>query len=40
MLAFGDPNGQVYEAWMTKELVRDRCGENLMMRRVGLIRSA
>jgi transposase len=23
MLAFGDPNGQVYEAWMTKELVRD-----------------
>ena len=23
MLAFGDPKGQVYEAWMTKELVRD-----------------
>ena len=23
MFAYGDPNGQVYEAWMTKELVRD-----------------
>ena len=23
MLAFGDPKGEVYEAWMTKELVRD-----------------
>jgi hypothetical protein len=23
MLAFGDPNRQVYEAWMTNELVRD-----------------
>jgi phosphopantetheine adenylyltransferase len=23
MLAFGDPKGEVYEAWMFKELVRD-----------------
>jgi transposase len=23
MLAYGDPNGEVYEAWMIKELVRD-----------------
>jgi Transposase len=39
MLAFGDPNGQVYEAWMTKELVRYpyTLWANLPMRRVGSI---
>lgn len=42
MLAFGDPKGQVYEAWMTKELVRDlyTLWGKPMTPSVGLIRSS
>jgi Transposase len=42
MLAFGDPNGQVYEAWMTKNwsMISTRCGVNPTMQPAGFIRSS